>query len=113
MHFPFFKEDYGGGCSVIYADHYFVLHIEDSQTFCNIQSWRNINLLYEVKFYRKKLHRFLQQEKVKKASCCRRFVCIPRGQTAPHFDEWIVFVHHRNYLWKKFPCSRTKCEWTV
>lgn len=33
--------------------------------------------------------------------------------TAPHFDEWIVFLDHRNDLWKKIPCSRTKYEWTV
>jgi hypothetical protein len=81
------------------------------QTLCNIRSWRNVNLLYEVKFYRRKPHRFLQQEKVKKASCCR-FVCIPRCQTAPHFDEWYFYITEMIYE-KKFPCSRTKYEWTV
>jgi hypothetical protein len=81
-HFPFFKEDCGGRCCVIHADHYFVLRIEESD-ICNTRSWRNVNLLYEVKFYRRKPHRFLQQEKAKKAACCRGFVYIPRGQTQP------------------------------
>jgi len=65
MHFPFSKEDCGVGCSV------------------RLRCWRNVNLLYEVKFYRRKPHRFLQQEKVKKASCCRRFVFIAHDQTQP------------------------------
>jgi hypothetical protein len=111
----FLKEGYGGVCSVIHADHYFVLRIEDSQTLCNIRSWRNVNLLYEVKIYRRKPLRFVQQEKAKKASCCRRLVCIPRGQTARHFDVWIVFLHHRNDLYnkKKGGGFKNKPEWTV
>jgi len=38
MHFPFFKEGCGGGCSAIHDDHYFVLRTEDSQTLCNIRN---------------------------------------------------------------------------
>jgi len=36
--FSFFKEECGGGCSVIHADHCFVKRIEGSQSLCNIRS---------------------------------------------------------------------------
>lgn len=107
-----FLKKTGGGCSVIHTDHYFVLRIEDSQILCNIRSWRSVNLLYEVKFCRRKPHRL--KEKLKKASCCRRFVCISRGQTQPHIlmNELYFCIIEMIYK-KKNPCLRTKCEWTV
>jgi hypothetical protein len=101
-----FLKKTGGRYSAVYADYYFVLRIEDTQTLWNIRNWRNVNLLYEVKFYRRKTHRFLQQEKVKKASCFRRFAVHTWPNTAPHFDEWwIVFMIYekksvfKNKIW--------------
>jgi hypothetical protein len=40
-------------------------------------------VLYEVKFYRRNPHRFLQQEKVKEGVAPQKVVCIPCGQTQP------------------------------
>jgi len=110
MHFPFFKEC-GGGILQYMPIIILYCALRTLETLWNIRNWRNVNLLYEVKFYRRKPHRFLQQEKVKKASEGLQSMC----QTQPLIlmnDELYFYIIEMIYE-KRSPCSRTKYEWTV
>lgn len=112
MQFSFFEEDCGGCCSVVHADHYFLLSMETD----TVQHTKLKKLKRAIwsKILSQKPASFLTTRKGERgrrpAEGCLHSMW---SNTAPHFDKWIVFLHHRNGLWKKFPCSRTKYEWVV
>jgi hypothetical protein len=114
-HFLFFKEGCGGRCSVIHADSYFVLRIEESYIVQHTKlKKRKLAIWSEILLQKAAL--FFTTRKGEEGGVLQR-VCLHStwSNTALHFDEWIVFLRHRNNLKpnEKKLSFWTKYEWIV